>query len=79
MIERQFLAAADPLVAVPGMDLRRAVEKMGPGWVLGPDASREPCFAHLSLKAAVEVEGKSLNALSGAMADFFTTSTKDER
>ncbi|MEQ1918401.1 MAG: SAM-dependent methyltransferase [Elusimicrobiota bacterium] len=55
------------------------VEKSGPGWVLGPDGAGELCFAHLSLKAPVEVEGKSLNALAGAMADYFTSSTKDER
>jgi 23S rRNA (cytidine2498-2'-O)-methyltransferase len=60
-------------------ELGGAVEKTGPGWVLGPDASGESCFAHLSLKAPTLVEGKSLNALAGAMADSFTSSTKDER
>ncbi|MBI2385916.1 MAG: rRNA methyltransferase [Elusimicrobia bacterium] len=60
-------------------ELGGAVERSGPGWVLGPDGAGELCFAHLSLKAPVTVEGKSLNALAGAMADFFTTSTKDER
>ena len=60
-------------------ELGGAVEKSGPGWVLGPDAPGELCFAHLSLKAPATVEGKSLNALAGAMADFFTASTKDER
>jgi 23S rRNA (cytidine2498-2'-O)-methyltransferase len=60
-------------------ELGGAIEKSGPGWVLGPDGPAEPCFAHLSLKAPVEVEGKSLNALAGAMADGFTKSTKDER
>ncbi len=60
-------------------ELGGAVEKSGPGWVLGPDGAGELCFAHLSLKAPVEVEGKSLNALAGAMADAFTKSTKDER
>jgi 23S rRNA (cytidine2498-2'-O)-methyltransferase len=60
-------------------ELGGAVERSGPGWVLGPDAPAESCFSHLSLKAPVEVEGKSLNALAGAMADFFTGSTKDER
>ena len=60
-------------------ELGGAVEKSGPGWVLGPAGAGELCFSHLSLEAPVEVEGKSLNALSGAMADFFTTSTKDER
>lgn len=60
-------------------ELGGGIEKSGPGWVLGPDGPGELCFAHLSLKAPVEVEGKSLNALAGAMADYFTTSTKDER
>jgi 23S rRNA (cytidine2498-2'-O)-methyltransferase len=54
-------------------------ERIGRGWVVGPDLISDPCFAHLSLKAPVEVEGKSLNALAGAMADYFTSSTKDER
>ncbi len=60
-------------------ELSGIIEKSGPGWVLGPDGASELCFAHLSLKAPVEVEGKSLNALAGAMADYFTTSTKNER
>ena len=60
-------------------ELGGTIEKSGPGWVLGPDGAGELCFAHLSLKAPVEVEGKSLNALAGAMADYFTSSTKDER
>ncbi len=60
-------------------ELGGAVEKSGPGWVLGPDGPGELCFAHLSLRAPVQVEGKSLNALAGAMADYFTVSTKDER
>jgi len=60
-------------------ELGGAVEKTGPGWVLGPDANGESCFAHLSLKAPALVEGKSLNALAGAMADSFTSSTKGER
>jgi 23S rRNA (cytidine2498-2'-O)-methyltransferase len=60
-------------------ELGGVVERSGSGWVLGPDGPGELCFAHLSLKAPVMVEGKSLNALAGAMADFFTASTKDER
>ncbi len=67
-------------------ELGGAVEKTGPGWVLGPngtvlgtDGTEGLCFAHLSLQAPVEVEGKSVNALAGAMADCFTLSTKDER
>lgn len=60
-------------------ELGGAIEKSGPGWVLGPDGAGELCFAQLSLKAPVTVEGKSLNALAGAMADCFTSSTKDER
>lgn len=60
-------------------ELGGAVDKSGPGWVLGPDGGSELCFAHLSMKTPAEIEGKSLNALAGAMADYFTASTKDER
>lgn len=60
-------------------ELGGAVERSGPGWVLGPDGAGELCFAHLSLRSPSRVEGKSLNALAGAMADAFTASTKDER
>ena len=59
-------------------ELGGAVEKSGPGWVLGPESARELCFAHLALTDPVEIGGKSLNALAGAMADFFTVSTKGE-
>lgn len=54
-------------------------ERSGPGWALGPDGKSELCFAHLSLISPQEVTGKSVNALAGAVADYFTTSTKDER
>lgn len=60
-------------------ELPGKAEKTGPGWVLGPDASGELCFAHWSLREPVQVPGASVNALSGALADFFTSSTKDER
>ena len=60
-------------------ELSGRIERSGPGWVLGPDAQGELCFAHLSLISPQEVSGKSVNALAGAVADFFTTSTKDER
>ena len=55
------------------------IERTGPGWVLGPQARGEPCFSHLALNEPVEAEGSSVNALSGALADYFTGSTKDER
>ncbi len=60
-------------------ELGGVIERSGPGWVLGPDGPEGLCFAHLSLRAPVEVQGKSLNALAGAMADGFTSSTKGER
>ena len=60
-------------------ELGGTIEKKGPGWVLGPQVEGGLCFAHLSMKDHVEVEGKSLNALAGAMADYFTGSTKNER
>ncbi|MEK7382243.1 MAG: SAM-dependent methyltransferase [Elusimicrobiota bacterium] len=60
-------------------ELAGPVERSGPGWVSGPDAQGELCFAHLSLLSPHEVSGKSVNALAGAVADVFTTSTKNER
>lgn len=47
--------------------------------MLGPDGKDELCFAHLSLLRPQEVPGKSVNALAGAAADFFTASAKGER
>ena len=54
-------------------------EATGRGWVLGPEGPGELCFAHLSLRDAVLLEGRSVNALAWAAADLFTGSTKDER
>lgn len=62
------------LVKELGADAR----KTGEGRVEGGEA-RETCFAHLSLKDPVPVEGKSLNALAGAVADFFGASAREER
>ncbi len=60
-------------------ELGGAVEKTGPGWVLGPAGSGEVCFAHLSLLDPVRVEGKSVNAVAWAIADQFMASARDER
>lgn len=60
-------------------ELGGKADKSGPGWVMGPEAKGESCFAHLSISSPVEVQGKSVNALSGEIADFFTGSTKNER
>ncbi|MBI3288659.1 MAG: rRNA methyltransferase [Elusimicrobia bacterium] len=62
-------------------ELGGSARKGGAGWVLGPDAppGRELCFSHLALREPREIEGASVNALSGSLADFFTTSTQDER
>lgn len=60
-------------------ELGGAVQKTGKGWVLGPGGNGDLCFAHLSLMNPSRVEGKSLNALAGAMADWFTASTQGER
>jgi 23S rRNA (cytidine2498-2'-O)-methyltransferase len=54
-------------------------EKTGPGWVLGPEGEGELCFAHLSLRAPVEVSGKSVNAIAWAIADRFMETARDER
>jgi 23S rRNA (cytidine2498-2'-O)-methyltransferase len=45
---------------------------------MAPDAS-ETCFAHLVLRAPATVEGKSVNALAGALGDYFLQSAKTER
>lgn len=60
-------------------ELGGAVEKTGPGWVLGPVATGDVCFAHLSLLDPVEITGKSVNAIAWAVADRFTESARDER
>ncbi len=60
-------------------ELGGAVEKTGSGWVSGPEGPGDLCFAHLSFQTPTEVQGKSLNALAGAMADYFTSSSIDER
>ena len=54
-------------------------ESSGPGWVLGPDPPGEPCFAHLSLCEPALLLAKSVNAMSGALADFFLGSARAER
>lgn len=54
-------------------------ERSGPGWVLGPDGPGDLCFAHLSLREPAAIEGASVNALAGSLADFFTASTRAER
>ncbi len=53
--------------------------KTGPGWVLGPGGPGELCFAHLSLRDPVEVSGKSVNAISWAIADLFMDAARGER
>ncbi len=60
-------------------ELEGAAERSGPGWVLGPRGKGELCFAHLSLTSPQEFAGASVNALAGAVADFFTSSTQGER
>lgn len=60
-------------------ELGEKTAEKGIGWVFGPEASGELCFAHMGLAAPVAVEGRSVNSLSGALADYFTGSTKNER
>ena len=60
-------------------ELGGAIEKTGPGWVLGPVAHGDVCFAHLSLLDPVAIEGKSVNAIAWAIADHFTESARSER
>ena len=58
-------------------ELGEKTAEKGIGWVFGPEASGELCFAHMGLAAPVAVEGRSVNSLSGALADYFTGSTKN--
>jgi 23S rRNA (cytidine2498-2'-O)-methyltransferase len=56
----------------------RVIEK-GPGWVLAQGGPAEPCFAHLSLLEPVELQAPTVNALAGAVADYFLRTSIDER
>ena len=59
----------------------RAAER-GPGWVCGETAATdEPglAFAHLTLRAPVEVRGDSVNALAARIAEFFLGALRGER
>ena len=53
--------------------------RSGPGWLLSPAPAQERIFAHLSLRAPLEVSGASLNALAGAVGDFFLESARQVR
>jgi 23S rRNA (cytidine2498-2'-O)-methyltransferase len=56
----------------------RASEK-GAGWVLAPGRATGLCFAHLSLLEPIEIEAPTVNALAGGVADYFLSTSKDER
>jgi 23S rRNA (cytidine2498-2'-O)-methyltransferase len=56
-----------------------ASTKSAPGWVLGPEASRELCFAHFAFFDPEERGGTSVKAQASAVADFFLQSARDER
>jgi 23S rRNA (cytidine2498-2'-O)-methyltransferase len=61
------------------------VREQGPGWVRvaaewpGLAAERMPAFAHLALLAPHEVQGETVNALAGAVGDFFLEGLRGER
>ncbi len=62
------------------------VAESGPGWVsVADDAAggerrlASLAFAHLSLRAPVELRGDSVNALAAKVEEFFLTSLRDER
>ncbi|MEK7858117.1 MAG: SAM-dependent methyltransferase [Elusimicrobiota bacterium] len=51
----------------------------GPGWVLSEKSITDLCFAHLSLVRPVELKGETVNAMAGALADYFLQSSREER
>ncbi|MDD5656765.1 MAG: SAM-dependent methyltransferase [Elusimicrobia bacterium] len=51
----------------------------GPGWVLSSARHVDLCFAHLSFMDPVELRGSAVNALAGALADYFFETSKDLR
>lgn len=60
------------------------VAECGPGWVRLEGALEEAqldelAFAHLTLRAPIEVRGDSVNGLAAKIADFFLTQLKGER
>lgn len=58
-----------------------AASEHGPGWVVAPDDERavKLAFPHVTLRAALEIKGESVNALAQQVADFFLTSLRGER
>jgi len=61
------------------------VREQGPGWVRvaaewpGLVGEGMPAFAHLALLAPREVQGETVNALAGAVGDFFLEGLRGER
>jgi len=56
-----------------------AATKSAPGWVVGPEASKELCCAHFAFFDPEERTGTSVKAQASAVADFFLQSARDER
>ena len=69
-------AGYEPFLA---KELGAPAESSGPGWVFGPEAPGELCFAHVSLRETAELPARSVNAMSGTLADFFLGSAREER
>jgi len=53
--------------------------KNATGWAIGPETSKELCFAHFAFFDPVERAGASVKALAKSASDFFLESARDER
>jgi 23S rRNA (cytidine2498-2'-O)-methyltransferase len=56
-----------------------SVDKSATGWVVGPETSSEPCFAHFAFFDPVALSGASVKTLAKAISDSFLASARDER
>jgi 23S rRNA (cytidine2498-2'-O)-methyltransferase len=74
-------AAFETLLARELEDAGLPVAEQGPGWVRTDrdEAAATWAFPHLSLLAAVELRGESVNALAQRVAEFFLASLQGER
>ncbi|MFA6003568.1 MAG: SAM-dependent methyltransferase [Elusimicrobiota bacterium] len=71
-------------VGQPGFETFLAKEaapcrEKGPGWVWADGAAIDLCFAHMSLVESVEIKAGAVNALAGAVADYFLETSRTER
>jgi len=62
-------------------DMGLVVGESGPGWAVAPDAADVSglAFPHVTMRAAVELKGESVNALAAGVLEYFLTSLRGER